>query len=154
MFRGPVARAGSSTLPLFHSCPLPSYLRVATAVACQECHLCARGEFGLCAANRWSRSRMSWVRVTTLVVQLFSAKQLPAAPWRQEDIAVHPSHYAMVFICFCFLFLFWWRRPNLIIKLNPFLSPPPPDVPHRGYRDYLLETAQEAVTIASTRIHK
>jgi len=71
------------------------YLRVATAVACQECHPCARGEFGLCAANCWSRSLMSWVRVTTLVIQLFSAKQLPAAPWQQEDIAVHPSHYAM-----------------------------------------------------------
>jgi len=38
---------------------------------------------------------MSWVRVTTLVVQLFSAEQLPAALWRQEDIAVNSSHYAM-----------------------------------------------------------
>jgi len=27
--------------------------------------------------------------------KLFSAKQLPAAPWRQEDIAVHLGHYAM-----------------------------------------------------------
>ena len=71
------------------------YLRVAAAVDCQECHPCARGEFDLCAANRWSRSRMSWVRVITLVVQLFSAKQLPAAPWRQEDIAVHSSLYVM-----------------------------------------------------------
>jgi len=71
------------------------YLRVDAAVDCQECHPCARGEFCLCAANRWSRAWMSWVRVITLVVQLFSAKQLPAAPWQQEDIAVHSSHYAM-----------------------------------------------------------
>jgi hypothetical protein len=77
------------------------YLRVAATVVCQpeKCHPCARWEFGLCAANRWSRSRMSWVRVTTLVVQLFSAKQLPAALWRQEDIAVHSSHYAMARVC-------------------------------------------------------
>jgi len=34
---------------------------------------------------RMSRSRMSCVKVPTLVVQLFSAQQLAAAPWRQED---------------------------------------------------------------------
>ena len=27
------------------------------------------------------------------------------------------------------------------------------DTPRRGYRDSVLETAQEAVTIASTRVH-
>jgi len=31
------------------------------------------------------------VKVTTLVVQLFSAQQLPAAPWRQKDIAVRQA---------------------------------------------------------------
>ena len=93
------------------------YLRVAAAVDCQECHPCARGEFDLCAANRWSRSRTSWVRVITLVVQLFSAKQLPAAPWRQEDIAVHSSFYVMAQnTCSNFFVLnmtIIWREPWL-----------------------------------------
>jgi len=83
------------------------HMRVADAVACEKCHLCARGEFGLGAASRWCRSQMSWVKslrwsynyfrgqVPMLVVQLFSTQQLPTAPWRQEDIAVHSGHYTI-----------------------------------------------------------
>jgi len=47
--------------------------------------------------------------IMNIDVQLFSAKQLPAALWRQEDIAVHPSHYAMARGYYTFFFVFFGR---------------------------------------------